>query len=353
MVESVAAIGSFAGEHAPGSHFTQAGQLHVATNSAQLARLNRWVTDHHRFGMSETDYRGLSIAEIAGKIRVAGVVGGYFTPHCAVVNPRPLIDALAALCESLGVHIFENTRAEEITPGRVRTRQGDVKCTVVVRATEGYTANFRRDHRELMPIFSLMIATEPLAQDVWDEIGWAERFAFSDGRNLIIYAQRTADDRIAFGGRGAPYRFGSNTHDRFADNIGAHMILRKELVRLFPVLADTAITHRWGGILGVSRDWNASVGFDRRSGFAWAGGYVGDGLTATHLAGQTVADLIFRHDTERTTLPWVGHRSRKWEVEPFRTLGVRAISALAASIDEAESRGRHARIRSKVFDLML
>ena len=84
------------------------------------------------------------------------------------------------------------------------------------------------------------------------------------------------------------------------------------------------ITHAWGGALGVPRDWCASVGLDRTTGLAWAGGYVGDGVSTTNLAGRTLRDLVLGHDTDLTRLPWVGHRSRRWEPEPLRWLGANA-----------------------------
>lgn len=88
------------------------------------------------------------------------------------------------------------------------------------------------------------------------------------------------------------------------------------------MLDGTRVTHAWGGALGISRDWCASVGLDRETGLAWAGGYVGDGLSTTNLAGRTLRDLVLGHDTELTRLPWVGHRSPDWEREPLRWLGI-------------------------------
>ena len=62
-------------------------------------------------------------------------------------------------------------------------------------------------------------------------------------------------------------------------------------MELFPVLGRPG-THGWGGPLGVPRDWFASVGLDRATGIGWAGGYVGDGLATTNLAGRTLPDLV-------------------------------------------------------------
>ena len=353
MVDAVSSIGAFARVHAPEAHFAHAGQLQVARTAAQAERLQRYVREHHNVGLTDDDLRWLSASELRPLIDVSSARGAYFTPHCAAVNPRPLVDALANDCENRGVRVFENTRALTILPRRVSTAGGTIRCAFVVRATEGYTVDLPGLRRAMLPVFSLMIATEPLSASIWNEIGWADRFTFADGRHLVIYAQRTADNRIAFGGRGAPYRFGSKTDDVFADNLRVHTMLRESLVELFPILSTVAITHRWGGALGVPRDWTASVGLDRSSGMAWGGGYVGDGVGATHLAGQTLADLIVGLSTDRTRLPWVDHRSRSWEPEPLRSVGVRAAAALTGSLDRAEAAERNPAVRSWLRDRLM
>jgi glycine/D-amino acid oxidase-like deaminating enzyme len=186
-----------------------------------------------------------------------------------------------------------------------------------------------------------MIATEPLPDSVWDRIGLADRSTFADGRNLIIYGQRTADGRLAFGGRGAPYHFGSKVSPDFDhdDTIRAH--LTHELARLFPPVSAFEVTHHWGGVLAATRDWTPSISFDRTTGLAAAGGYVGDGVSTAHLAGRTLASLIvgptFDGDDDLVRLPFVGQRSRRWEPEPLRWLGINLARTAARRADRHES----------------
>ena len=210
-----------------------------------------------------------------------------------------------------------------------------------VVATEGWTTTFRATHRDVLPLYSLMIATEPLPAGTWEEIGLEHGQTFTDHRHLLVYGQRTADDRIAFGGRGARSHLGSGirpAYDR-APRVFEH--LRRALVELFPAVRDAAITHRWGGPLGVPRDWHAAVRYDPASRIAWAGGYVGDGVSTANLAGRTLADLLSGDDTELTRLPWVGHRSPDWEVEPLRFLGANAgLAAMALADAEERLTGR-------------
>jgi glycine/D-amino acid oxidase-like deaminating enzyme len=118
-------------------------------------------------------------------------------------------------------------------------------------------------------------------------------------------------------------------------------------------IAQPEVTHTWGGPLGVASDWAASVGLDRRRGLAWAGGYVGDGVATSNLAGRTLADLIRGIHSDLTALPWVNHHSPKWTPEPLRWLGVNAGLRLMASADKSEIRtGRPSR-RASLFSRLL
>ncbi|MEO8889252.1 MAG: FAD-dependent oxidoreductase, partial [Jatrophihabitantaceae bacterium] len=170
---------------------------------------------------------------------------------------------------------------------------------------------------------------------------------------LIIYGQRTADGRLVFGGRGAPYHLGSRIRASYDQVPKVFADLRHTLEDLFPMVRGARITHRWGGPLGIARDWHASVGLDRESGLAWAGGYVGDGVSTTNLVGRTLADLITGQDTELTALPWVGHRSRNWEPEPLRWLGANAGLRAMTWADNAETRsGKPSRLAGLVNAMM-
>jgi glycine/D-amino acid oxidase-like deaminating enzyme len=271
-------------------------------------------------------------------------LGAIYTPHCAALHPGRLVRQLAERAERAGVTIYEQTRARSLAPRTIVTERGQIRAEVVVRATEGYTARLAGLRRALLPIYSLMIATEPLPDAAWNEIGLRGRETFTDHRHLRIYGQRTADGRLAFGGRGAPYHFGSAIRPEFDVDARIHAGLASLLAELFPVVAGHAITHAWGGPLAIARDWHPSLGLDRATGIAWAGGYVGDGVATTNLAGRTLSDLILGRKSDLTALPWVDHRSRRWEPEPLRWLGVNAGLGLVATADREEARtGRPAR----------
>jgi glycine/D-amino acid oxidase-like deaminating enzyme len=332
-------------------HLAKGGYLNLARTEPQVQRVHELLQYYRSWGFGEEDYRWLDAEEAATRLNATKVRGAGYTPHCAAIHPARLVRGLANAVERAGATIYENTRVLQFDDRKLRCETGTVSADVIVRATEGFTARLPGHRRTVAPIYSLMIATEPLPQSFFDEVGWAQRETFNDDRRLIIYGQRTADNRIAFGGRGAPYHFGSAIKPEFDRHAEVQDSLRVLLGEMFPALGDAKVTHRWGGPIGAPRDWYCSVGFDQTQGQAWAGGYVGDGVTTTNLAGRTLADLITRRDTDLTSLPWVNHRSRKWEPEPLRWVGINTMLRLPIGADRYEERtGRTEKWRSKILE---
>ena len=350
MRDSVDEVGNVTARHGIDCGYTKGGTLSLIRSRAQITRAREKLEHARAWGESSDDLRLLDASEASARLNATDVVGALFTPHCAAIHPAKLVRGLADVVERNGATIYEGTAATAISPHRVDTRNGVVRADVVIRATEGYTPTIRGSHRALVPVYSLMLATEPLPDSFWDDAGLRDRETFNDLRHLIIYGQRTADGRLAFGGRGAPYHFGSRVEPSYDREPAVFDALRRILVELFPALAQVAVTHTWGGPLGVPRDWFSSVGLDRATCLGWAGGYVGDGVATSNLAGRTLADLVTGHDTELTALPWVNHHSRAWEPEPLRWLGINTSLAIVESADAAESRTSRPSRRAQLVD---
>ncbi|SDT43163.1 NAD(P)/FAD-dependent oxidoreductase [Actinoplanes derwentensis] len=319
--ETVDEVGRVAAREGIDCDYAKGGTLSLVRNPEQLRR-------------ARTDPGFVGAGEAKAICGATDVLGGVYSEHCAVLHPAKLVRGLASVVEGLGVTIHEGTRVEQIKTGQIKTRLGTVTAGTVVRALEGYTSGLAGYRRELAPVYSLMIVTEPLPGEFWERVGLARRETFSDERRMVIYGQRTADDRLAFGGRGAPYHFGSRVRPEYDQVPEVFEALRATLTELFGI--DPPIAYRWGGPLGIPRDWMPSVGL--RDGLAWAGGYVGDGVAAANLAGRTLADLILKKDTALTTLPWVNHRSRRWEPEPARWVGINVGLKATALLDAWDRR---------------
>ena len=313
------------------------GVVHVARTQAQLGRLHESLRYEQDWGAGPQDFVALSRDEVDSRIRVAGALGGLFSPHCARVQPAKLVLGLARVVEAMGVTIFEQTAVSRIGQGRAVTDRGTVRAPIVLRCLEGFTASIHGQRRNWLPMNSSMVVTEPLSQEASDQIGWRRAELLGDYAHGYMYAQRTDDNRIALGGRGIPYRYGSRIDDRGATQEWTINALTALLHDMFPATRPLSIVHAWCGVLGVPRDWTATVDLDRTTGLGTAGGYVGSGLTTTNLAGRTLADLVLARDTELTRLPWVSRRVRRWEPEPLRWLGVQTMYALYRTADRRES----------------
>jgi glycine/D-amino acid oxidase-like deaminating enzyme len=316
--------------------FLKRGSLFTATSEPQRERLLAGHRELTGLGIGADDARLLDGAESNAIVPVEGCLQATFTPHGARVDPARLARGLAEACERLGVTIHERTAATAVGHGRVATAHGTVKAEVVLQATEAYSVELPRQRLRYLPLYSLMIATEPLPDAVWDELAWTDGVLVSDARYLFFYAQRTADGRIALGGRGAPYQLRHPIDEENERNPEVRARLERAIRRHFPAAAQAAITHHWGGPLGVSRDWSMAIHFDRARGFGWAGGYAGHGVVAANISGRTLADLVLGRDSDLVTLPWVGHRSRRWEPEPLRFVASRAIVRVLGSADRRE-----------------
>jgi glycine/D-amino acid oxidase-like deaminating enzyme len=330
--------------------YRKSGAVTIATSEPQRSRLLRYASEHND---PDADDLTLPDGQLEQMVRIPGVLASSYNPHAARVNPARLARGLANACERHGVTIYERTAAREIAPGRVSCEGGMVRADTVLRATESYTTQLPGQRLRYLPLYSLMIATEPLSVGVWEELGWRDGLLVGDLHHLFFYAQRTSDGRIAIGGRGAPYRLREPISERNERSAVVAKRLVQTLRRNFPAAADAPITHHWGGPLAVPRDWSMSVTFHASSRVGWAGGYAGHGVGAANTAGRTLADLALDRDTDLMTLPWVGHASRRWEPEPLRFVASRAIVNILGRADQHEdATGRRSQLTRLVAPFM-
>ncbi len=349
--QAVDEIGRVVQEEQIDCGYLKAGALTLATSEPQRARLVSRVAAQHQLGLSEEDVTLLSAAEALERIRGAsGVLAGSFSPHCARVDPARLARGIAAACERRGVTIYERTRATALESGVVRCEGGSLRADVVLRATESYTIQEPGQQSRFLPLYSLMIATEPLAPEVWNELGWTEGMTAIDKRHLYYYAQPTADGRIAIGGRGAPYRLRAPLAEQNERDDAVRQRLIRTMHEAFPATRGARITHHWGGPLAVPRDWCMSVSFDRSTGLGWTGAYGGHGVVAANIGGRTLADLVLGRKTDLLSLPWVEHRSRRWEPEPLRFMASWLIVKTLASADHHEDTAGKQAHRTKLVE---
>lgn len=314
------------------------GALLVATSSPQERRLDELHASELAWGALDDDWLQLTATDIEQRIRISGATAALFNPNCARIQPAKLVRGLVEAVIAKGARLYEHSAVTEIDGHRAVTNRGTITAKWIVRATEGFTASLPGYGRRLLPMNSAMIITDVVPDSIWEQIGWTGAETFHDLCHRHSYLQRTADNRIAIGGRGRPYRYASK-HDRDgavdAPTVGE---LRTRLIELFPSLRDVPIQRGWCGVLGVARDWSTSIAVDHDTGHCFAGGYAGDGVTAANLAARTLRDLIVGIPSELTELPWVGHANPLWEPEPLRWLGVQSVYHLYRRIDRTETK---------------
>jgi len=340
LVAAVDEIGAHVASSGIDCGWHKGGTMSFASNQIQLQRITENITMSRDFGYDDSFMDFLSPSQAENRVCIRESHGASYSPHCAALQPAQLVDGLVHQLLSRNVRFFGSTRVTDISPHRVsaETPKGNasIKAKWIIRATEGFTARMSQYRRDVAPLYSYMIATEPLSEAQWSEIGWTNRETVSDGRNLVIYVQRTADGRIAFGGRGAPYKFASRIGSNFDNNPKIHSLIEKSMREMFPSIVDVPVTHRWGGALGVHRDWFASANVDHTTHIASLGGYVGDGVAFSYVAAREVARNIVGEGQHERPLPIVNHVSPRWEPEPIRYVGINSILRLTERADETE-----------------
>lgn len=334
--------------------FVKGGTVTIATNQAQLDRINLEREQSMRYKVGPYDDTVLlNSSELANRVNANGALGGLFSPHCARIQPARLARGLFEVVRGLGVEVFEGSMVTAIKPGSMEVNGHIVTAKYVIDALEGYRSRLFGAKSETVPVYSLMIATKQLDDKLLGDIGFDRYETLTDARNLIIYAQRSADNRIVFGGRGAPYHFGSKISPNLDYNTLIFDRLQKSMVELFPMLSGVEIEFKWGGPLGVPRDLFSFVRFSCETGTASLGGYVGDGVTLSNLAARTLADLILGRKSEFTSLCIVNHLAKPFEPEPARFIGINGTIQLAAFVDKLEERGLDSEIILSLLDKVI
>ncbi len=350
LIATVSEVGEVCRKESIEADYHLGGGLIVASDEPQAALARAGLAGERAIGWTEEDLRWLEPDEVRKHLRVSSTAGGLFQRHVAAVNPAKLARGLAETVERRGAAIYEQTAVTGVEPGRVQTTHGVVHAPRIVIALNAYVTQLPGHKRDVLPLYNHMFATEPFSDELWNEIGLAPRGLFGDHTRLFTYAQRTADNRIAIGGRVTRYHYGSGIGPRFDRDPSAEGKIAQSLRAMLPQLGDFKITHSWGGVLAIARNMCSSVTYNPKTGIARVCSYSGEGVCASNMGGRTLRDLVLERETELTSLPWVGELPPRWEPEPFRWLGVNAGIGLCRSADALEARtGRRARLHDRVL----
>ena len=335
--------------------FRPAGTLTVARGAHQLPALQSSYKAYDRLGMGD-HYQFLSPEQVAERINITDIHGGLYTPDGASIHPGRLVRGVARAVEAHGGTIYEQTRVTDFNGGhnaRLVTEAGELRARkAIVLAGEAYLTRLPKLHRALLPAYSLICLTEPLTENQWAKIGWQHGENLASTRNTVVYLTKTPDGRILFGSRGAPYRFGSEITDDQDRHAATQALIQRSLIEWFPSLEGIRFTHGWGGPVGMPIDWTPAVRFDPATRIAFAGGYTGQGVSTTNLAGQILAGMITERQTGFESLPFAQRRSPNWIPEPLRWFIVRYMQDALLRIDEAAEVGKAAPIDAPIAQFL-
>jgi glycine/D-amino acid oxidase-like deaminating enzyme len=342
MNGAVDEIGRFCQSEGVDAHFHKGGILTLARGEHHLPMIRASFEAYSQLGLGN-QYQLLSAEQAQERVRVTKVRGAMFASENASLHPGRLARGLARAIERRGGTIYETTEVTGFQGGataKLITPAGEVTAKqALVLAGESYLTQLSQLHRVVLPVYSLITLTEPLSEQQWNAIGWRNRESVASCNYTVDYLTRTADGRILFGSRGAPYRFGSLITDDQEIHASTHAYIEDLVLEWFPPLHGIRFTHHWGGSVGMPRDWMPMVAFDPGTRIATARGYTGQGVSTTNLTARVLAELISGRRTELSQLPIAERRSPLWEVEPLRWLAVRYMQNAFRRIDEAGKRG--------------
>ncbi|ANF33299.1 FAD-dependent oxidoreductase [Leifsonia xyli] len=257
----------------------------------------------------------------------------------ALVHPAKLARALARACVDAGVEIFEHSPVGSIGDGTVlETPTGTLRSKRTALATNVFPSLLRRNRLATVPVYDYVLMTEPLSASQLASIGWKGRFGIGDSANQFHYYRLTADNRILFGGYDAVYHYGGRVRSEYEDRPATFQRLASHFFTTFPQLEGLTFTHRWAGAIDTCSRFCAFFGSARQGTVAYAAGYTGLGVAATHFGAQVMLDLLSGRTTERTSLEMVRTRPLPFPPEPAASLG---INLTRWSLDAADHRAGH------------
>lgn len=343
MCDAVDEVGHVCVAEGIDAQFHKGGILTLARGAHHLPMIRASFDACQRLGLGD-QYRLLSADQARERVRATSISGGLFARENASVHPGRLVRGLARAVEKRGGCIYELTEVSSFEGGsvpRLVTPSGEIRAReAVVLAGESYLSQLSALHRVVLPVYSLISLTAPLSEAQWQQIGWKNRESLASCNYTVDYLTRTADGRILFGSRGAPYRLGSKISDEQDRHAETHSRIQDLVLEWFPMLQGIQFTHSWGGPVGMPRDWMPMTHFDLATKIATARGYTGQGVSTTNLTGRVLAEQITGRRTALSALPVAQRRSPLWEFEPLRWLAVRYMQNAFFRIDRSGEQGK-------------
>jgi glycine/D-amino acid oxidase-like deaminating enzyme len=261
--------------------------------------------------------------------------------RAALVDPARLAWGLKAAAESLGVRIYEDTKATSLERDGVgvliSTPLGRVRAARVALATNAFPPLLKRLKHYIAPVYDYVLVTEPLTPAQLESIGWLGRQGLSDIPNQFHYYRLTQDNRILWGGYDAIYYFGGKVSSELEQRPATWAKLSRHFFATFPQLEGIRFTHAWGGVIDTCSRFCVFWGKAMQGRVAYALGYTGLGVASTRFGAEVMLDLLNGRRSTATDLEFVKDKPLPFPPEPLRFIGIQTTKW---SLDNEDKTGK-------------
>ncbi len=328
-LENLDAIEAAIGRYAIDCDYERTGVIDVATNAHPPSYFSELSDDYELLRRLGQAVELLDAEQMRAQVASPTYTGGLWRKdRAALVDPARLAWGLKAAAESLGVRIYEDSKATSLERDGVgvlvKTPLGAVRAGKVALATNAARPLIRRVRHYIAPVYDYCLVTEPLTAAQLDSIGWQNRQGLSDIPNQFHYYRLTSDNRILWGGYDAVYYWRGKVSAEHESRPASWATLSRHFFETFPQLEDVKFTHAWGGAIDTCSRFCVFWGRALNGRVAYALGYTGLGVASSRFGGAVMLDLLHDRRSVASQTEFVRSKPLPFPPEPFRFLGIQA-----------------------------
>lgn len=322
--------------------YERTGAIDVATSSHPASYLAELRDDYQQLRSLGQSVEWLDQETLRSQVHSPTYSGGLWRKdRAALVDPARLAWGLKTAAESLGVRIYEDSKATSIEKDGVGvlvdTPLGRVRAGKVALGTNAFKPLLKRLGHYIAPVYDYCLVTEPLTPAQLASIGWQNRQGISDIPNQFHYYRLTADNRILWGGYDAMYYFRGKMNTELESRPESWALLSQHFFQTFPQLEGVRFSHAWGGAIDTCTRFSVFWGHAMGGRVAYALGYTGLGTASTRFGAEVMLDLLDGRRSKATSTKFVQDKPLPFPPEPFRFVG---IQTTRWSLDREDKTGK-------------
>ncbi|MEY4174322.1 MAG: Gamma-glutamylputrescine oxidoreductase [Actinomycetota bacterium] len=322
--------------------YERTGVIDVATTGHAPNYVDELRDDFAQLRSLGQKVEWLDEAAMRSQVNSPTYLGGLWRKdRAALVDPARLAWGLKSAAMSLGVRIYEDTKATAIERDGVgvlvTTPLGRIRAGKVALATNASKPLLKRVGHYIAPVYDYCMVTEPLSNAQLAEVGWKLRQGLSDIGNQFHYYRLTADNRILWGGYDVIYYWRGRINPELESRPETWAKLSKNFFDTFPQLEGLKFTHTWGGAIDTCSRFCVFWGRGMQGRVAYSVGYTGLGVASTRFGAEVMLDILDGKRSKATETEFVKTKPIPFPPEPFRFIG---IQATRWSLDREDKTGK-------------